>query len=188
MIFVLSIATLMTVITIIVLVAPLMLGSPKQKMAGWVLLTVLTVAAMGIYLWHGSPAIPSQPALFEKSGPRFDKRQLVKTELDLSRKLAAAPDDAGLMLSLGSVQLQNGRIDQAITTLTRAYDMKPDIIDPIRVKLGAAHYAAALSSALIDGKKEQAWEHFRKALEIAPGDAPYMGRLLKDMKEFKDEI
>jgi len=179
-------AAIMTVLVIVILLAPLMLGDKKQQMQGWTLLSVMTLCVMGIYLWRGSPDIPAQPALFQKSGPAFEQRASVKKELALMQQVAAAPQDTALMLELGSVRLQNGRIDQAIAILDAALAKDPKS-EPIRIKLGAAHYAAALSQILIENSKTRSLEHFEKALEIAPKDAPYREKLLKDMKSVQDE-
>lgn len=179
-------AAILTIIVLNILLAPLMHGSPRQKIAGWALLVVVTLAAMGLYLAQGSPGIPSAPAVFEKQGPRHEKREAVKKELELSRALQAAPDDTALMLKLGTVRLQNGRMDEAIAVLTRAHAIAPDD-KGINTKLGAAHYAAALAAFLLDDDRQAAQAHFDKALEIAPQDAPYRGKLATDLKKFHEE-
>ena len=93
------------------------------------------------------------------------------------------PGDAALMLSLGSVYLQNGKIDAAIEILTRAHALNPPEMIPIRVKLGAAHYAAGLSAMLLENDKGTALVHFNRALEIAPHDAAYLENLSQAIRE-----
>jgi tetratricopeptide (TPR) repeat protein len=163
-----------------------MLGPPKQKLQGWLLLTLITMAAMGLYLARGSPRIPSAPALFETEGPRFEQRQLVKKERELTRASAAAPEDASLLFELGALRMQNGRLEEAIAVLSAAHDKDPARED-ITTKLGAAHYAAALAAFFLEDNREQAQKHFDKALEIAPKDAPYREKLLQDIKKFQEE-
>lgn len=180
-------AAVLTVFVIVIVLAPLMIGDKKQQRQGWLLLSFITLSVMGIYLWRGAPDIPSQPALLQKEGPAHDKRMLVKKELELMEKLAANPDNAQTMLSLGAVRLQNGRIDEAIVVLTMAHEKKPEIMTQISLKLGAAHYAAALSAVLLDENPAKAQGHFEKALGIAPKDAPYRERLLEDMKAVRSE-
>lgn len=179
-------AAIMTVLVIVILLAPLMLGGAARQVQGWVMLAFMTLAAMGLYLWRGSPDVPSQPALFQTSGPAFEQRASVKKEMALMQELAQKPEDTALMLELGAVRLQNGRIDQAIAILSAALEKEPES-QPLRVKLGAAHYAAALSQILLENSKARALEHFEKALAIAPDDAPYRDRLLRDMKSVQDE-
>lgn len=179
-------AAIMTVLVIVILLAPLMLGGPSRQVQGWALLGFMTLAAMGIYLWRGSPDIPSQPALFQTSGPAFEQRASVKKEMALMQQLAQKPEDTALMLELGTVRLQNGRIEPAIAILSAALEMEPQS-DALRVKLGAAHYAAALSQYLLENSKARALEHFEKALAIAPEDAPYREKMLRDMKNVQDE-
>ncbi|GEM_PF-1690058 len=177
-------AAIMTVIVIVILLAPMMLGGPARQMQGWALLAIMTLSAMGIYLWRGSPDIPSMPALFQTSGPAFEQRAAVKKEMALMRQLAEKPDDAALMFELGVIQLQNGRLDTAIATLGAALTKDPGS-EKIRLKLGAAHYAAALSEILLENSQSRALEHFEKALKIAPENAPYRDKMLRDMEQTK---
>lgn len=134
-------AAILTVVVVVFLLAPLMLGSKRQQLQAWVLLMAITAGAMGLYLWRGAPDTPSAPALFEKAGANFEKRALIRKEAELERQLAANPDDTRLMLSLGEARLQNGHIDEAIAVLDNAYRRDPGN-NAIRLKLGAAHYAA----------------------------------------------
>lgn len=166
---------------------PLVRAGGRMRLYGWILLAALTIGGMGIYLWRGSPAVPSKLALFERAGPDFEKRSLFKKEIELATALATRAGDARIMLSLGAVRLQNGRIDQAISVLTAAQGRDPNIDEQVATKLGAAHYAAALAALLIDGEKEKAMAHFDRALKIAPADAPYRERLKADMKKAQDE-
>lgn len=176
---------LLTVLVLNILLAPMMMDKLKQKQ-GWMLLVFITLSAMGIYLWRGAPDIPSQSALFETQSVNFDKRNDVKKELALMQDLANAPQDIEIMLALGSVRLKNGRLDQAITVLTMAHD-KDSAHDKVNIKLGAAHYAAALSALLLDDNKTRAAMHFDKALSIAPEDAPYHKKLLRNIEEFQED-
>ncbi len=179
-------ATILTIVALNILLAPLMHGTGKQKTAGWALLVVVTVAAMGLYLKRGAPDVPAAPAVFEKQGPRYEQRQLIKKELDLAEALKAAPEDTALMLKLGEARLQNGRMDAAIKVLSAAHEKAPED-NAISTKLGAAHYAAALAAFLLEDNKDAAQKHFERAQKIAPEDAPYREKMLHDIKNFHEE-
>ncbi len=179
-------AAIITVVVLVMLLMPLMVDTKKRKL-GWAILYAVTILSMGIYLWRGAPYIPSQPALFETQGTNFEKRILAKKEKELEETLAAKPDDTRLMLSLGAVYMQTGKLDEAITLLTAAYNKQPEEIIPIRLKLGAAHYAAALAAVMIEDNKPLAKIHFEKAIEIAPDDAGYYERLIRDSVKYQDE-
>ncbi|MCB9996588.1 MAG: hypothetical protein H6869_09150 [Rhodospirillales bacterium] len=183
---VIGICAIMMIVSLSALLLPLMLGSGKDKMLGWALLCLMTIATMGLYLSRGAPYIPSAPALFERSGPNFDKRQAVNEELALLDRLAQKPDDADLMLALGSARMKNGRLPQAVTILETARQQKPTRKD-ISEKLGAAYYAAALVAFLVEDDTAQAGLYFDQALQTAPADAPYKDRLSEDYKKFQDE-
>lgn len=186
MIAVLAAAAVLTVFVIVPLLAPLMLGDGRQRAQGWAMLTLITLTAMGLYLARGAPDVPSRPALFETAGPAFDKREAVKRERSLTQRLAQKPDDTDLMLELGDLQMHNGRLDQAIALLETAMEKAPGST-AIRGKLGAAHYAAALYETLMENDRSRAADHFEKAVTIAPADAPYREKLLKDRQEFQNE-
>lgn len=179
-------AALLTIFAIVILLAPLMLGNRRQKILAWLLLVTLTVSTMGLYLWRGTPDLPSEPALFETQGPRFETRQRIRQEIALTRELAASPEDTALMLALGTVRLQNGRLEEAIAVLSAAHRQEPGH-SGISTKLGAAHYAAALAAFLLEDNRALAEEHFEKARELAPPDAPYREKLLRDMAKFQEE-
>ncbi len=177
--------TILTILIINILLAPLMIDAGKQKQ-GWLLLIFMTLSAMGLYLWHGSPYIPSQPALFETQGVNFEKRALVKKELTLTQDFLKTPDDIELMLALGNAHLKNGKLDQAIALLSTAHEKDP-AHKKVSLKLGAAHYAAALAAVFLEDDKARAQKHFNKALEITPEDAPYREKLLNDIKSFQED-
>lgn len=183
---VLSIAAIITVITILILLAPLMLAGGRQALCGWALLFLLTIGAMGTYLWRGAPDIPAEPVLFDHSSPRYAQRQALKKEIALAAELESRPDDPALMLKLGELRLANGRLAEAIAILSRAHEKYPGET-AIILKLGAAHYAAALAALLLEDDRAGAQEYFDKALAIAPPDAPYRQRLEQDYTRFQEE-
>ncbi len=182
---VMILAALLTAATVIILLTPLMLRPDKGRQ-GWLLLAAISLGAMGIYLAQGAPGLPSQPAMFETNGENFERRELVKQELAAMEALAGAPQDVEKMLALGSIRMQTGRLQQAISVLNMARAHAPDH-DGVREKLGAAHYAAALSTLLLDEDRSQAARHFNEALAVAPATAPYRERLLRDMQAFEAE-
>jgi cellulose synthase operon protein C len=74
--------------------------------------------------------------------------------------VAQVPNDGDLLLALGRVQLAQGETSQAVTTLTRLAQLKPD----------APTVHVVLGEALLARKDEDAAASaFRKALELRPG-------------------
>lgn len=179
-------ASILTVVIIVPLLAPLMMGERKEQVQGWGLLVAMTLFVMGVYLWRGEPDIPSQPALFDTQGPLAEKRANFKKEQELALALAEKPEDTERMLALGGVLMKNGNLDDAIAVLSKAHEREPGNA-AVRLKLGTAYYAAALSEALLDGDRNRALENFDKAVKTAPEDAPYRDRLLKDRDDFQRE-
>jgi len=101
-------AALLTALTAGWLVHPLMKADEKSRRAGLLILFVLPLAALGLYLAAGSPDMPSRPALFETDGPNAAIRALARQEQDAMKKLAAAPDDAGVRAELGEILYAQG--------------------------------------------------------------------------------
>ena len=146
------------------------------------LMIALPTLALAIYMALGTPDMPGAGALFEREGPRAESRAAVKDELTAMEALSKDPDNAALMLEIGSLQLSSGRTQDAIKILERARELEPKNND-IRLQLGAAYFVSGLDAAQ-QNEKEKARENFKKAQKTAPKDAPYLGDLKKIIKEF----
>jgi tetratricopeptide (TPR) repeat protein len=85
--------------------------------------------------------------------------------MELIRKaIALAPEDAFILDSLGWVQYRMQQFDEALTTLSRAYRMRPD-----------PEIASHLGEVLwVSGKKDEAQQLWRRALLENPANASLM--------------
>jgi tetratricopeptide (TPR) repeat protein len=87
----------------------------------------------------------------------------------IQKALALAPDDAFIQDSLGWVQFKQGRTEEAIATLRKAYTVRRD--PEIAAHLGEVLWAA--------GKKDEAMQLWRSALSESPGNDTLMAVIEK---------
>lgn len=176
---VIVIAAIICAICAIYLVFPI---AQTHRRATHGLMVALPTLALALYMMLGTPDMPGVPALFEREGPRAESRAAVKDELTAMEALSKDPDNAALMLEIGSLQLSSGRTQDAIKILERAREIDPKNKD-IGLQLGAAYFVSGLDAAQ-QNEKEKAREIFKNARKAAPKDAPYLGDLEKIIKEF----
>lgn len=166
----------------------LLVGVNTPKHHKIIIILVIPLGVLSLYLFLGNPDVPSSSALFEQTGPRAERRALVKKELVLMDTLSNEPDNVDLMLALGAVRVRNGRLNDAISILEAALELDTKNKD-IRTELGAAYYAAALSEIVLQENPDQnqMTELLQKSLKVAPPDAPYIKKLKQDLKRFQLE-
>jgi cytochrome c-type biogenesis protein CcmH/NrfG len=180
---VIFIGAMMTAIVTLVLLRPL--ARAGEKRAVLALSCFIPLAALGLYLWVGHPDMKTSAAMFERAGPRAERRALVAQELTLMQALSQSPDSVRLMLALGDVQMKQGHIDEAVRILEMARGKAPKNHEA-RAELGAAYYAKGIR-LLMDEETGQAKTWLEKAAAVAPGDVSYRKRLVHDLKALRDD-
>jgi tetratricopeptide (TPR) repeat protein/ADP-heptose:LPS heptosyltransferase len=111
----------------------------------------------------------------EKAVDRFQMGDLNAAEPLFEQVVAHAPRNVRALHSLGQIARQNGRVDLAVRTLTRAAAAGGDDAS-IWLDLGCAHRAA--------GEHDDAYQAFRKAEELAPSNPKvfnYLGATCLDL-------
>jgi rhomboid protease GluP len=102
------------------------------------------------------------PDLLAENARRLATEGKKQEALEMLEKAAAlAPDSATLKNDLGAAYLEAKRVDDAVTTFTRATELDPQLFEPQR------NLAVALTIA---GRKEEAREAFRIARQMQPKD------------------
>lgn len=163
------ITAIVTAIIMVVLSDPLMKSATTWQ-SGIKLLITGAICVLALYLFLGSPDTPSRAAAFETpDNPRAQIRLKQQEELVLLQALSGEPDNTGLLLRLGTIQIESGRPQDAIPHLTRANALRPDNAD-IQLALAAAYFSNGLKIA--EEKKAGAMDAARKEMEAALKFAP----------------
>jgi len=88
----------------------------------------------------------------------YDRKAYVDAEAALGRALACRPDLPEADQYRGILALKQGRLEEALGHLRRAWEKEEDI--PVAVALGAAE--------LLTGRFDEARDHFEKAIAAFP--------------------
>jgi cytochrome c-type biogenesis protein CcmH len=87
-------------------------GEPARRLAAAVAVVVVPLAALGLYLWVGSPDLPDQPIAARISAPPQEQDMAVLIAR-VEAHLAANPDDARGWELIGPVYARMGRYGDA---------------------------------------------------------------------------
>ncbi|HQT66954.1 MAG TPA: tetratricopeptide repeat protein [Acetobacteraceae bacterium] len=101
---------------------------------------------------------------------------LTQAKQMIEQAVGEAPEEGAIIDSLGYIQLRQGKIKQALTTLTRAVQLQPDDVT-VNMHLGDAFYA--------NGQKLQARYQWQRALNLKP-DAKDESMLEEKLKKVAD--
>ncbi len=136
---------------------------PARRL-GLIVMGAVPAAALGLYLWLGSPGLPSEP--FAQRDPALIEAQAVAVAAAeaLAQRLATDGGSVADWMDLGSRWRTLGRTSQAVTALARAVgqsDGDPDAL-------------SAYGEALVDDAggivTEPAIETFQEVLDARPAD------------------
>jgi cytochrome c-type biogenesis protein CcmH len=137
---------------------------PAAGGRGWVLAAlaaVLPAVALAVYLTHGAPGLPSQPAaehLAERSGSGNDEALVA----ELARRMRERPDDSQGWALLGRSLMSLGRAAEAADAYGRAAALVTHDAD-VHARLGEARFQAA--DGVVTPAAQQAFE---AALAVDP--------------------
>lgn len=163
------ITAILTAIIMVILSDPLMKSTTTWQ-SGVKLLITGALCVLALYLFLGSPDTPSRAAAFETlDNPRAQIRLKQQEELVLLQALSGEPDNTGLLLRLGTIQIESGRADDAIPHLARANTLRPGNAE-IQIALAAAYFSNGLKIA--EENKPGAMDAARKEMETALTYAP----------------
>lgn len=98
----------------------------------------------------------------------FEQGQYERARHACEKAVAALPDNPDGLLMMGCIELQQGKIDESISHLTRAAELAPKSVE-IHENLGKAFYRA--------GRTADAITEFRKEAQARPGDPDTLFRL-----------
>lgn len=136
----------------------------RQGSAAWATAATLAIGApavaLALYLAHGSPGLPSQPAAerIAARAPAADQaddpsgRSEEKLVAELARRLQDRPDDAKGWALLGRSLVSLGRAAESVEAFARAAAILPGDPD-LQARLGEARLVAAEGTVTDDARK-----------------------------------
>src|SRR5690606_23747482 len=107
---------------------------------GLALALTLPVFAGGLYVWLGSPGVPSQPFAARRDAPVDPRVAQVLERLEAA--VAAKPDDLSAWLQLGQAHWSLQRWPEAAESFGRAWKLAPK-----RSDIGSAHAEALVRAS-----------------------------------------
>jgi len=132
-------AVLCAVCTMI-LVAPIAIS---RKKTAYILISLVPALSLGVYIVKGSPGLPSQPVMFDTNDERKAMRNIVKDELEAMKSFYDAPEDKEALMHLASLQIAQGKFDDATSHLEHGLQQWEGDRD-LKLQLSAAHFARGL--------------------------------------------
>ncbi len=136
--------------------------APSLKPAHMALTLAVPVAALGLYLVYGNPALPGLP-LKERLAAAPERATAADLIAKVEARLREAPDDGQGWEVIGPVYVAQGRFDEAVTAYANAIRLLGET--PRRLE-GLAMADIRASQGLVS---ERARRAFQRALELEPG-------------------